>query len=118
MAKFGGKQPGAGRPKGSLSSKTQELLARAASEGIMPMEVLLGDMRLYHKMGQEKIAEAKKAQTDGEREKALREAAAAKSIARECAEKVSPYMHPKLSSMQASVNVKTPEQALLELDDD
>lgn len=116
MGTRGGKQPGAGRPKGSLTTKTQELIARAASEGIMPMDVLLGDMRLYHQIGEQKVAEARLAQTEGEKEKAMREAAAAKSIARECAESVSPYIHPKLSSMQANVNVSNVEAELAELE--
>lgn len=41
----GGAQPGAGRPKGSVSKKTQELVAAALAEGVTPIDVMLGTMR-------------------------------------------------------------------------
>lgn len=41
----GGKRPGAGRRKGSLTKKTVEIATRAAEEGITPLEFLLDAMR-------------------------------------------------------------------------
>ena len=43
----GGARPGSGRKKGSLTTKTQELLAKAALDGITPLEVMLKAMRLH-----------------------------------------------------------------------
>jgi hypothetical protein len=40
----GGKRPGAGRKKGSLTQKTREVAEKAASAGITPLEVMLEAM--------------------------------------------------------------------------
>jgi hypothetical protein len=41
----GGKRPGAGRPRGSLTKKSQEILVAAAAAGEQPLEYLLRIMR-------------------------------------------------------------------------
>ena len=41
----GGKREGAGRKKGSKTTRTQEVALRAIEEGITPLEVMLGAMR-------------------------------------------------------------------------
>mgnify|MGYP001569413853 CR=1 FL=1 len=41
----GGKRSGAGRRKGSKTQRVQEIAAKAAEEGISPLEVMLGAMR-------------------------------------------------------------------------
>jgi hypothetical protein len=41
----GGKRPGAGRPKGSNITKTSELAVKAGTEGLTPVELLLGIVR-------------------------------------------------------------------------
>jgi hypothetical protein len=41
----GGKRPGAGRPRGSLTKKSQEILIAAAAAGEQPLEYLLRIMR-------------------------------------------------------------------------
>jgi hypothetical protein len=45
MAKNGGARPGAGRPKGSVSQRSIDVVARAMAEGISPVEYMLGIMR-------------------------------------------------------------------------
>jgi hypothetical protein len=52
----GGARPGAGRPKGKLSAKTEEMQARIAAEGITPLEVMLTTMRKAWDKGDETIA--------------------------------------------------------------
>lgn len=116
MGTRGGKYPGAGRPKGALAKKNQEVIDRAKAGGIMPIDVLLNDMRLFYSMGEEALVRARISIEKEEKEKALRDAFSAKSVARECAEKVSPYIHPKLSSIQANVTVNNLETALAELE--
>lgn len=69
----GGKRPGAGRKKGSLTAKTQEIVAKAASQGLMPLEYMLKVLR-------------DETQSHDERFKAAINAA--------------PYLHPKLSSVE------------------
>jgi hypothetical protein len=69
----GGKRQGAGRKVGSLTKKTQEIVAKAASQGLMPLEYMLNVLR-------------DETQTHDERFKAAINAA--------------PYLHPKLSSVE------------------
>jgi hypothetical protein len=82
----GGKRPGAGRKKGSVSKATvyrQEMMARAAAEGISPLEVMMTAMR--------------KAWDAGDVDKAVLHAVQA-----------APYMHPKLAAVQHSGDAENP----------
>lgn len=86
MAKGGARQ-GAGRKKGTVSQKTREkkeLAARIASEGITPLEVMGEALRYFHRnaMGGEDVDQ--------------KELLMAVAIA----EKMAPYVHPKLSAVQ------------------
>jgi hypothetical protein len=79
MAARGGARPGAGRKRGSLTKRTQEIAARASAEGITPLEVMLGAMREAWEKGEKKEAAA---------------------IAKDAA----PFVHPRLSSVEAKVD--------------
>lgn len=71
----GGKRVGAGRKPGSATKKTREIADRAASQGITPLEVMLGAMQSFW--------------DGGDVEKAA-------SIAKDAA----PYMHPRLAAIE------------------
>lgn len=116
MAKFGGKQPGAGRPKGSLSTKTQELIAKCTAEGITPIEVFLNDMRYFYNLGENKMRLAEQEENGKKQAKHFRVALELKGIARDCARDAAPYMHPKLASLQGKVEVTNVEAKLAELE--
>lgn len=77
-----------GRPKGSLNKRTKEIAEKAAAEGITPLEVMTNIMReqwqIYCK------------------EKTPEHAAAAVVAA----ERVAPYMHPRLASVEQYVDAK------------
>lgn len=77
----GGKRQGAGRKRGSLSQRTQEIVAKASEDGILPLEYLLKTLRDEN-------------QSHDERFKAAVSAA--------------PYMHPKLASVQHSGDQENP----------
>lgn len=82
----GGSRPGSGRKKGAVTKATvyrQEMLARAAAEGISPLEVIMTAMR--------------DAWNAGDRDKAVQHA-----------EKAAPYMHPKLAAVQHSGDAENP----------
>ena len=82
----GGARPGAGRKKGSVSKATvyrQEMLAKAAAEGISPLEVMMTAMR--------------EAWEKGDKEKAV-----------QVAEKAAPYIHAKLAAVQHSGDADNP----------
>ena len=79
MAGKGGKRPGAGRKKGSVTKKTREIADRAAAEGITPLEVMIAAMRAHYDAKPPRLDEA---------------AAIAKDAA--------PYMHPRLAAVEHS----------------
>jgi hypothetical protein len=69
-------RPGAGRKKGGQNKKTREIADRAAAEGITPIEVMLRTMRK---------------RWDAEDEPGALEAA----------QMAAPYVHPRLSTVDA-----------------
>lgn len=116
MGTFGGKQEGSGRPKGMQNKKTQELIARVASEGIMPIDVFINDMRFFYKLGEEKLMLAQDTPPGNAQAKHFRAATELKGIARDCARDAAPYLHPKLASLQANVKLTNVEAELAELE--
>ena len=82
MVGRGGSRPGAGRKKGSVTKKTQEIAARAIESGITPLEVIITAMR------DETDIQMAKAKKDREWGKAA-------GYARDAA----PYCHPRLSAV-------------------
>ena len=78
----GGARPGAGRPAGSKNQRSADTARQAAEAGITPIEVMVNAMR---KLWDQGSAEAK------------REAA---RIAKDAA----PYVHPRLSNIDQTVN--------------
>lgn len=96
----GGRRPGAGRKAGSVNKKTRAIAEKAVNEGITPLEVQLETMRALW-------AEAKKGDTL-DLEKAIEACAIAKDAA--------PYIHPRLSSIEASVGLTNHEAALDDLE--
>lgn len=82
----GGKRQGAGRKKGSKSAETvaretraKEVAAKALAEGVTPLDVMLGAMREAYEQGGYLVAAA-------------------------YAKEAAPYVHPKLSSIEAKVD--------------
>ena len=87
MPKVGGVRQGAGRPKGALTKRTQEIRANAVLTGMTPLEVMLAAMRHYQELGDFDKA-----------------ALFAKDAA--------PYMHPRLNSVEhAGKNAATHERS-------
>jgi hypothetical protein len=68
----GGKRSGAGRKKGTLTKRTQEIVAAASVDGITPLEFMLKTLR----------------DPDAKQDKRFEAAIAA-----------APYMHPKLAAV-------------------
>lgn len=86
-----------GRPKAATTLRTRDIAERASREGITPLEVLIEIMRerwSFYKAQRETPTES---QTN------INHAAAA---AIEAAEKVAPYMHPKLASVEFSGGIE------------
>ena len=83
----GGKRPGAGRKKGALSKRTQEIAAAVLADGVTPLEYMLNVMRTS---------------SDPKRKDAMAIAAAS-------------YIHPRLSAIEANVKVSEHEEAVKHL---
>jgi len=88
----GGKQPGAGRPKGVPNKATQKRQAEVAASGPTPLDVMLQDMRFRFEMARTELDKGEKAN------KAL--VADYLEEARKAAKDVAPYVHPRLQTVQ------------------
>lgn len=96
----GGKRRGAGRKPGSATVRTREVANKVAAEGVTPLEVMVGTMRaLWEEAHSGDVVDQQKA-------------IAASQIAKDAA----PYIHPRLSNIEANVAVTGHEAALDELE--
>jgi hypothetical protein len=75
----GGSRPGAGRPTGAANKRTRDIANAAVAEGLTPLEYMLNILR------------------DAERSDAERF---------EAAKQAAPYIHPRLSSVEADVKAE------------
>jgi hypothetical protein len=87
MAKNGGARPGAGRPKGSVSRRSIEVLSAAVLEGVSPVEYMLKILRNEN-------ADAK--------ERAW------------AAEKSAPYLHPRPAPLARAITIDLPDTDTVE----
>jgi len=115
----GGKREGAGRRAGVPSSKTlarRAIVDKAAAEGITPLEVMLANMRHFHKLAES--AEAVLAELSADKIASMppeeqfkfllaevKKAAGLRDMAQECARDAAGYMHPHLASVQHGGNL-------------
>ena len=84
----GGARPGAGRKPGSANKRTREIADAAAAEGVTPLEYMLA---------------------------ILRDEQAAPEARMDAAKSAAPYMHPRLTAIEASVQTETYEERLRRL---
>lgn len=101
MGTRGGYQPGGGRPKGAINKKTLGVIERAKAAGLLPLDVLLNDMRYYYNTSESEVARLRALPQTPENLELLKLALSFKSIARECAKDAAPYVHPKLTAISA-----------------
>lgn len=87
MSQRGGKRKGAGRKPGAANKRTKAAVAKAEQEGLTPLEVMLQAMREAHEKGG---------------------AEAAFPFAKDAA----PYLHAKLSSIDATLNAKVESKVI------
>ena len=116
MGKAGGARPNAGRKRGVLTTRAQEIVAKASEQGISPLEVMLHDMRYYYNLGEKEFDKIRGNEMQEASAETFKKAHSLKQIARECAIMAAPYIHPKLQSVDAKVSISNQENALLELE--
>lgn len=88
MAIRGGKRPNAGRKKGSRTTRTQIIAAKATAEGITPLEYMLAILRDEQGDQKDRFAAAMAA---------------------------APYIHPRLAAVEHSGNQEKPLGVLMGL---
>ena len=95
MSKFGGSRPGAGRPKGATTRRTQEIAAKEF-EKVTPLEVMLANMRFAHERAEEvaKVVAGGPGDPD-----TFKELLRLRQMAQDCAKDAAPYMHPRLNAI-------------------
>ena len=112
----GGKRVGAGRPKGALTKRTQEIAAKAAKEGKTPLEVMLENMRHFHDVALDAEATLRGLSAGEFSEQVpanatpedqfkfllaqVKKTAGYRQMAQDAASDAAPYMHPKLAAIQ------------------
>lgn len=108
----GGKREGAGRKAGSLTLKTRKIAEQAADAGVTPLEVMLGNMRFHYAEATDLMGRLiGRAEEAGPIEAAelkdlLKFLHNTRSMAEECARDAAPYIHPRLSTIEAKGELK------------
>jgi hypothetical protein len=113
---YGGKRIGAGRPLGALTVRTRAV-AEAMAKGITPLEVMISNMRHFHRLAES--AEAALAEMSAERIAGMspdeqfkhllaqvKRAAGLRELAQACARDAAPYMHARLATIEHTGEVE------------
>jgi hypothetical protein len=82
----GGRRPGAGRKRGSVTKKTREVAVEAAKQGISPADVMLEAMRQQYSLARDASEPEIKALF--------------LSRAAQIAKDVAPYVHPRITPVE------------------
>lgn len=114
MATTGGKRPGAGRPKKSTSlvlpqaraalaplakaRLTERLMDKVMGMNVTPLEVMLNAMKLFYDGSQDALLAYEIADDKDLKANFMRAAKAEIVASVQIAEKVAPYLHPKLQT--------------------
>lgn len=104
----GGARPNSGRKKGVLNQRSSEISARAAEEGLLPLEIMLVLMREFYDEAVQ-LAHAEVINTNALREAQMRAYEAAKDAA--------PYCHPRLAQVKHDGETDNKLQIVLQRED-
>jgi hypothetical protein len=94
---------------GSLTTKTRTIAEKALADGVTPLEVMLNNMRFHHaestSLLERLIERAQEAQPieAAELKDLLAFLHKTRSMAQECARDAAPYIHPRLSTVDANL---------------
>jgi hypothetical protein len=96
----GGPRQGSGRKQGSPNKASAARQAEVAASGITPLEVMLANMRLYHRQAEELLELLDAAESPEAKIQILGEASRSRQMAQKCAADAANYVHPKLANVQ------------------
>lgn len=116
----GGKREGAGRPAGALTKRTREVAERAMATGKSPLEIMLENMHHFQQVAldaeatldgltaEEFAGQIAKDATPEDQFKYLlatvKKTAGLRQMAQDAARDAAPYVHPRLSAIDAKVD--------------
>ena len=95
-----------GRQRGTHNKKTTELIEQAAAGGVMPLDVMLENMRHAYEMA--KLAEATFLKIKNEPDlrsrmaELLEEEVKYRQLAQDCAKDAAPYLHSRLTATEVT----------------
>ena len=108
----GGRRIGAGRKAGAATTRTRAIADKAAETGILPLDVMLDNMRHFHKVALEAEAVLERLTAEdftgvklepADQFKVLlaevKKAAGLRQMAQACARDAAAYMHPRLTAV-------------------
>jgi hypothetical protein len=108
----GGRRRGAGRKAGAATTRTRAIADKAAETGILPLDVMLDNMRHFHKVALEAEAVLEWLTAEdftgvkldpADQFKVLlaevKKAAGLRQMAQECARDAAAYLHPRLTAV-------------------
>ena len=100
----GGKRNGAGRKPGSLNKRTvalRDISDEALFAGVLPLEVMLRNMRFYYKRAR-KLERLLDKSDPAAADSICEQIGQARLMSQRCAVQAAPFIHPKLSPVPAS----------------
>jgi hypothetical protein len=89
-----------GRQAGTPNKATAARQAEVAASGVTPLDVMLANMRLYHRQAEELLELLSAAESPEAKIQILGEASRHRQMAQKCAADAANYVHPKLASVQ------------------
>jgi hypothetical protein len=112
----GGPREGSGRKQGSPNKATAARQAEVAASGVTPLEVMLANMRLYHRQAEELLELLNAAESPEAKIQILGEASRCRQMAQKCATDAANYVHPKFASIQHGEDPDNPLKSVTDAD--
>lgn len=125
----GGSRVNAGRKTRGLGEKTRIYAAKAAEEGVKPIDVMLGNMRYFWERAdgfEKKLEEVAKIMTPEQIAKGgeevmnlltlIKDIGSFRSKAQECAVDAAPYVHPRLTAVAVKIDAGDSKKPMLGFD--
>ena len=110
-----GKKTG-GRQAGTPNQASAARQAEVAASGVTPLEVMLANMRLYHRQAEELLELLNAAESPEGKIQILGEASRCRQMAQKCATDAANYVHPKLANIQHGEDPDNPLKSVTDAD--
>ena len=112
----GGPREGSGRKQRLANKATAARQAEVAASGVTPLEVMLANMRLYHRQAEELLELLNAAESPEAKIQILGEASRCRQMAQKCATDAANYVHPKFARIQHGEDPDNPLKSVTDAD--